>query len=575
MKNFKRKYAIVLTVLASLSCSKVNFSSQQSEDTTQTTPTTTVPGGNNPLGTVTCDVYMNNHVQQLAITTSGANPTVTASCVPTNVTYTWNVTKDGNVTAVNGLQGSSSTPDLTSLGAGTYRITLTASATNYASYTNAASPLLVTISAVTTTTAPTPTVSCSPRLNGSLTSLTLASGAANPTVASNCQPADASCQWSVTLNGSPVTIPGLSSCSATADFSGAAAGTYSIYLTANRTGYNPYLTTTPMTVTIPAKTTKSVTTTKTVTLQDNQIDVQLIIDDSKSMLADNQKLAARLQNFVSDLTTAGFDWQMCATVTRAQQISSSDSNLYWGASRYWVGNPNSTAPWILKAGTSNVGQIFSDTITNIGAGWVGSDDERGIKAAWWHLWNGDINYSGNSGCYRKEAGLATIIISDEDERSVGGDYSQVYYAGEWQPLEEDDQPIHYYSLVREVFGPTKRFTVNSIIVRPGDTACMASQDAAGSKSHYGYKYNELALMATGTVGSICDSDYSTNLKYFKDQIVREMGSLPLECAPVGGQVSVSVSPSMTVTTSVSGSTLYFSPKIPAGSTIKADYQCPL
>ncbi len=563
MKNFM----IALTLLASLSCSKVNFSSNSGGGGDNPDPTPT------PQSTdIKCDVYLNDHLQSVTITLPGTNPTVTATCIPKDITYTWSVTKDNTPVTVNGLLGAGSVPDLTSLGVGTYRLTLTGSAQNMTSYSNSGSPLVVIIKS--TTPAPTQSVTCDPRLNGSLTSITLPAGSANPTATANCQPADASCSWTVTLAGTNVNIPGMSSCSATPDFSGVAAGTYSIYLTASKADYNPYLTTTPLTVIIPAKTSKPVTTTKTVTVQDNQLDVQLVIDDSNSMLADNQKLGARLQNFVNDLSAAGFDWQMCATVTRAQQISSSDPTLYWGASRFWIGN-GGASPWILKAGTANLNQIFQNTILDIGAGWAGSDDERGIKAAWWHLWNGDINYADASGCYRKEAGLATLIISDEDERSVGGDYSQIYYPGEWKPLEDEDAPIHYYSLVREVFGPTKRFNVNSIIVRPGDTACMAAQDAAGSKSHYGTKYNELSIMASGSVGSICDSDYSANLKTFKDQIVNSMGSLPLECAPVGGQVTVTVTPSMAVTTRVDGSTLYLNPKIPAGSTIKADYQCPL
>jgi hypothetical protein len=569
MKNFM----IVLTLLATLSCSKVNFSSQQSSDDPTPPVSTTSTTGYVPQGTdIKCDVYLNNHLQSLQITLPGTNPTVTATCTPGAITYTWSVTKDNAVVAVNGLVGATSSPDLTSLGAGTYRIVLTGTATNYGTYTNSSSPLLVTIT--NGTTPPVQTVSCSPRLNGGMTAVTLTPGAGNPTVAANCNPADASCQWTVSVGGGTVMIPGLSGCSATPDFSAQNPGVYSISLTATKSGYNTYLTSSPMTVTIPPKTAKNVTTTKTVTAQDNQLDVTLVIDDSNSMLADNQKLAARLQNFVNDLTAAGFDWQMCATVTRAQQLTANDPNLYWGASRFWIG-VGGTTPWILKKGTANVNKIFADTIQDIGAGWLGSDDERGIKAAWWHLWNGDVNYADPSGCYRREAGLATIIISDEDERSIGGDWSQYYYPGEYKDLEEDDLPIHYYGLIREVFGPQKRFSVNSIIVRPGDNACMAAQDAAGSKSHYGYKYNELALMAGGSSGSICDADYAVNLKTFKDRIVQEMGSLPLECAPVDGKVTVTLTPNMNVTTRVEGSTLYFTPKIPAGTTIKADYQCPL
>jgi hypothetical protein len=227
---------------------------------------------------------------------------------------------------------------------------------------------------------------------------------------------------------------------------------------------------------------------------------------------------------------------------------------------------------VLKAGTSNLTQVFANTINSIGAGWPGSEDERAIKAAWWHLWNGDPSYSPVSGCYRKGAGLAVVIIGNEDERSIGGDKTQQYYANEYYPLESDDLPQTYISNVKSVFGSDKRFTVNSIIVRPGDSACMASQDAQGSKSHYGVKLAELSQATNGFVGSICDTDYTSNLKYFKDKIVNQMQSLPLECIPVG-QVSVTLSPAVNVASSVVGQNLVFNPALSVGTQVSISYQC--
>lgn len=321
-----------------------------------------------------------------------------------------------------------------------------------------------------------------------------------------------------------------------------------------------------------SQTPREITTTKTVSVLDNQLDILLVIDDSNSMLADNQRLAQRLQSFVSDLTTAGFDWQMCITLTRAQQLTDNNLDLYWGASRFWVGNSLSPQ-WILKPNSGNIAQIFSDTINQIGAGWAGTDDERAIKAAYWHLWNGDPAAAGNSGCYRPEAGLSVIILSDEDERSVGGDPLEQHYESELKPLEDDDLPSVYLAALQSTFGPLKRHTVNSIIVKPKDNVCMIAQDSEGSKSHFGKHYSELSQMTGGFVGNICDSDYSQNLKYFKERIVSEMASLPLECNPLG-PVQVTVHPEMAFSTSIEGSQLKFTPSITAGKTITANYQCP-
>lgn len=552
----------LLVVAASLSCSKVNFSSsQKSSDDFEVTPNAVA---------IHCEVYMNDKLKAVAIALpSSANPKVIAKCEPSQVTYTWTVTKEGTPVTPNGLQGAESTPDLISLGAGVYKISLKASSQGFTDYSNAASPLLVTI----TEQAKATPVTCNPKINGNLSSYTFSSGASNPQITANCVPADATCMWTVRRANTNVTIPGLNTCTATADFTEQAPGEYQIFLNATRSDYSPYMTTQPLVVTVPEKPLRTVVTSKLVTNQDHQLDVQLIIDDSKSMLQDNQKLATRLQGFVNDLSAAGFDWQMCATVTRAQQLTGDDPTLYWGASRYWSGVQGAT-PWLLKPNSGNIFQIFQNTINQIGAGWAGTDDERAIKAAWWHLWNGDVRYSDVSGCYRKDAGLAVIILSDEDERSVGGDQAQQYYAGEYKPLEQDDFPQTYVSYVKEVFGATKRFTVNSIIVRPGDSACLNKQDGEGSKAHYGIKYNELSSLTGGSVGSICETDYSTNLKYFKDNIIREMASLPLECAPVG-PVVVTYDPAFTTSTRVENTTLFFDPKVPAGRTIRAEYKCAL
>lgn len=298
----------------------------------------------------------------------------------------------------------------------------------------------------------------------------------------------------------------------------------------------------------------------------SKVDILLVIDDSNSMLEDNKKLANRLAGFVADLQTAKIDWQMCVTLTRQLNIN---NTLYWGASVNWVNYVTSGAPtWVLKQGSPNLSQIFNATIDNIGAGWAGTDDERGIKAAYWHVSNSQYN-----SCYRGDAAFATILISDEDERSVGGDPSAVFYKNELKSLEEDDLPENFISHVKQVFGDGKRFTFNSIIVKDKDASCMASQDSSGSKSHYGRKYEELSKKTGGGVGSICQTDYSASLKYFNQIIENSLGSLPLECEPVDGNVSVTITPTMTVQTTVQGMSLVFNPAITSGRTLNVKYKC--
>lgn len=551
------------------SCTPDSFSASSDNTTTAnpgitSTPTTAV---NPPGSAVTCSPGLNGSSSSYTTTSpGGTNPTLTANCNPSSVTYAWTVTRGTTPVTINGLSGGSSTPDFVAAGPGTYSITLMASAVGYTTYQSSA-PLTVVVNPATTLTS---SVVCAPTVNGG-TSVTLAG--ANPTVAANCNPANAGYVWTVMNGPNNVVVSGLMGSTSTPDFLSLAPGIYKIYLSATLAGYLTYTSTAPLVVTVPLVAPRPVDDTITMT-GNKMLDVLLVIDDSSSMLADNQKLAARMKGFVDGLTAQGIDWQMCVTITQAQRISATDPNYYWGASTLWSGNPNTPA-WILKPGTANVDQIFANTINAIGAGRAGSDDERGIKAAWWHLWNGDPSQPGNSGCYRMGAAISVVTISDEDERSVGGDQTQVYYADEAnKPLEIDDLPSTYVTYVNDVFGANKQLTFNSIIVRPGDTCCMSQEDATGSKSHYGVHYAQLSQLTNGTVANICDADYGNNLNYFKNTIMSSQASITLQCVPLGGNISRVINPAFLTTASLVNNTLLFSPPIPAGSTVELTYTCP-
>lgn len=550
------------------SCSPKTFSTESSNG-----------GGGTitPLGgPIACGPLLNDLTTSLVLDNGDPNPTLKSHCVPSSVSHTWSVTRSSVPVTINGLSGGNSVPDFVAAGPGTYFIGLDASAVGWTNF-HLPSPLQVV---VRNTTVGNPDVVCTPKLNGTLTAYTASTS--NPTVTANCTPNTGSYVWTVYKNGSPAVVSGLGGSTSTGDFIALGDGTYQIWLSSAVAGYNTFYSTTPLVVTVPtgATTPHAVHETHNITAAAQKLDILLVVDDSSSMLADNQRLASRMSGFVNNLTASGIDWQACVTLTRAQQvpakISLGDYSYYWGASTNWSGNPNSPAH-ILKSGTANTFTIFTNTINAIGAGWVGTDDERGIKAAWWHLYNGDPDPSlpgTPSGCYRADAGLAVVILSDEDERSIGGDDTQAYYSSEsGKALENDDLPQSYVDYVHQVFGSSKRFTVNSIIVRPGDTACQSAQDSEGSKSHFGTKYNELSLLSSGHVGSICDTDYTTTLNDITTAIAASQASVPLQCTPVGA-VTINVSPSYAYTSNVTGGRLYFTPDIPAGSVVTLDYTCP-
>jgi hypothetical protein len=318
--------------------------------------------------------------------------------------------------------------------------------------------------------------------------------------------------------------------------------------------------------------TRDVTKTVVVQSPNNKLDIMLIIDDSNSMLPENQKLASKMADFVTTLQNSSVDWQMCVTVTRALTVNNAPA---WGASIQWSNyTPAPGVPaWVLKS-NANLSTIFTNTINNIGAGWADTDDERGIKSAWWHLYNGDVRYANNSGCYRTDAALAVILLSDEDERSIGGDKAVQFYPNEYKILENDDLPSALVTQVHDIFGMTKRFTFNSIIVKPADSTCLTAQDGGGAKSHYGTKYNEMSTLTGGGLGSICDANYSTNLNLFADTIQDSLESIPLECTPYNNAIEVTVTPAVpNLVSEIKGASVVFTPVIPAGRTVTLKYKC--
>lgn len=329
----------------------------------------------------------------------------------------------------------------------------------------------------------------------------------------------------------------------------------------------------------------------------NQVDFLLVIDNSTSMAADQQKLASQMKGFADKLATLNIDWQMCLTTTTFTTFS--NGSQYWGHSLMWSGyNPASGSKYVLRPADAgaNLNNIFVNTITAIGVNET-AGDERGIKSAYNHFINGapGNNIANSGGCYRKGSAIAVIVLSDEDERSIGGDQNRIKAnKGEsigapsytYRPLEDQDLPQNLLSFSKSLFGQDLRLTFNSIVV--DSMACETTQDATPwvnslgqtvtSASHMGTKYIELSNLTGGGVGSICNSSFQDNLNLFTQKLTNTLKNITLECAPnplsslvvkVADQIK-----SINVDYSVSGAALSFTQAIPQGTKIELSYTCP-
>lgn len=322
---------------------------------------------------------------------------------------------------------------------------------------------------------------------------------------------------------------------------------------------------------------KTVTLSQTVAYGNKQVDFLIVFDDSNSMMPDLQKLAAGLGTFVTSLEASDIDWQVCMTTTRTFTDSSGAS--YWGKSFNWVGyTPAAGVPaTLLKRGTTNLDSIFINTVNSLTIGGAGSGDERAIRAAHDHFKVNAPGAVGANGCYRNGAAVSVIIVSNEDERSVGGDQSKVKPTdanGSYQPLEAEDLPVNLVSQSQASFGSDVRFTFNSIIVKPGDSSCEAQQDAAStSPSHEGVIYSQASNMTEGGIGSICDANFANSLNTFKDKIVNSMSHMTLQCEPDTTTMKISINGQPFTDYTVSGDILKFKTPLVEGTKINLAFDC--
>ena len=187
------------------------------------------------------------------------------------------------------------------------------------------------------------------------------------------------------------------------------------------------------------------TFTKKVEQYDNQLDILLVIDDSGSMYKDSSRLATKLKTFVDRLKNSNIDWQMCVTSTDTEYYQGRP--IQWKVDTKYKPSKSEESNHILKKNSGDLNQIFVDTMRFIGAGF--NSDEQGIKAM-----NLSVQDNDRSNCYRDKAALSVIVISDEDERSVGGNKS--LSPKDYERLGPLNTPQSFIKTVKDSFSPRKR-----------------------------------------------------------------------------------------------------------------------
>lgn len=268
------------------------------------------------------------------------------------------------------------------------------------------------------------------------------------------------------------------------------------------------------------------------------VDIMLVIDNSQSMESDSLELAARMTDFVRELKQRGIDWQLCLTTTDVDDNKNTYPWKVGKVTRHQLKKSDlegKTDREAVDIFTNSIGALFKT---------IGSGDERGVAALYRHA---DSKSGLDRACYRPGAVLSTIILSDEDERSYGG--NKAYFdSKDSQPhgpsavfnkLEKDDQPSSYLEKVQSL--GIRNVIAHSIIT--DSVQCRDKQRANYSSDgvsvgHIGTVYKELSRLTDGHVGSICDANYSRHLLDFADAIDTSFNSILLACVPQSGSLVV-------------------------------------
>lgn len=336
-----------------------------------------------------------------------------------------------------------------------------------------------------------------------------------------------------------------------------------------------------------------------------EVDLLFVTDNSGSMYAEQQQMASRFPGFLDSIFD--LDYQIAIITTDISASPGNGPDAYNGQGSLQDGKfitfPRSGTSILRNEDQSASlhGQNildFQETVARPESADCDKDpnfekcpsgDERGIYAV-----NMALDRAENASFFRPSGHLAIVILSDEDERSVGGknpsEGGEDSARGKRFPLEDYDRPETLVDKTAAQLGATKTVSVHSIIIKPGDTSCKAEQDSQGNQwtyGEYGDVYERLSnpsndlqargRLMPGVTGTICSKNYTKELGDIKNKINQNISEIQLPCTPVLDTVDVTYAPltSYEVTFDVDvNNRVTFNPALPAGTTVNLKYECP-
>ncbi len=291
------------------------------------------------------------------------------------------------------------------------------------------------------------------------------------------------------------------------------------------------------------------------TIPPNIVDILVVLDNSRSMLDEQQKLKNGFRGFLNRLSN--FDYKVGIITT------------------YLHENPHSNPDNNTRIRTGDFYQIIQDisdkeTNSNDIKKRYLYGDEKGIERA-------IAAIEGNQGFFRSDAELVVLFVSDEDSGCKAADYEQTFTCIDYNSGYKDADDL--VTAVHRRFGKQKHFTVHSI-VDTGKPNCRRSLFADGTANpSVGKLYMEASEQTNGSVACI----YSSNYRNILDRIAEDIAiqSIQLSCEPYENRNEdkcfVLTLPDTYVSDEghpyLQGSKLFFSPPLYTGQVVSVGYWC--
>lgn len=238
------------------------------------------------------------------------------------------------------------------------------------------------------------------------------------------------------------------------------------------------------------------------TFYNNKVDLLFVVDNSKSMLQYQQRLAAKVSDMVDTLNSLGMDYRI--GVTTSTMAKNSD----YASARKLVGSPV-----YLTAANIN---LLPDRII---VGESGSDLERSLDAM--RLVT-STDFTGQF--LRSDALFSVIFISDEvDQSSEFGNPN-------------NDDFVNYLNTRKPLFTDGTRGWIANYIGILTNQSC----DNLGGHVSIGTQFTKLVDASKGVKSSICAADLSSAVQNIKARIISQLTSYRFKDVPNKSTIAVTV-----------------------------------